>query len=237
MGIIKFSSQLFVASKEVTVHLRRALNTLTERGKNVLEKTQGLQEARRARVNDLRELLASSLDAIVVTNGKIIKFSSQLFVASKKVTVYLRRALNTLRERGKNALEETQKLQEARRTGENDLRELLASPLDAIVMTNVDHRFVSANPKALHLFGVSEKNIRQFTLDAFLLEGEIPYFDGNGLPFISREENQGECKIRRLNGNLRLADYICVANFVPFRHLFIFRNDREWAPRKRAAAG
>ena len=119
----------------------------------------------------------------------------------------------------------------------DDLRELLASSLDAIVVTNVDHRFVSANPKALHLFGVSEKNIRQFTIDAFLLDDEILYPDENGLPFISREENQGECKIRRLNGSLRLADYICVANVVPFRHLFIFSNDREWVPRKRAVAG
>ena len=237
MEITKFNSQLFGASKEVTVHLRQALNTLTERGKNVLEVTRRLQEARRTRVNDLRELLANSLDAIVVTNGKITKFSSQLSIASKEVTVHLRQALNTLTERGKNVLEVTRRLQEARRTRVNNLRELLANSLDAIVVTNGDHRLVSANPKALHLFGVSEKNIRQFTIDAFLLENEIPYFNGNGLPFISREENQGECKIKRLNGSLRLADYVCVANFVPFRHLFIFRNDREWAPRKRAAAG
>jgi hypothetical protein len=238
MEITKFNSQLFGTSKEVTVHLRQTLNTLTERGKNVLEKTRRLQEARRARVNDLRELLANSLDAIVMTNGKITKFSSQLSIASKEVTVHLlRRALNTLTERRKNVLEVTRRLQEARRTRVNDLRELLASSLDAIVVTNGDHRLVSANPKALHLFGVSEKNIRQFTIDAFLLENEILYFNGNGLPFISREENQGECKIKRLNGSLRLADYVCVANFVPFRHLFIFRNDREWAPRKRADAG
>ena len=103
-------------------------------------------------------------------------------------------------------------------------------------MTNVDRRFVAANPKALHLFGVSETNLRQFTIDAFVLESEILYFDGNGLPFISREETQGECKIRRLTGSLRIAEYIFVANFVPFRHLFIFRNDREWVFRKRAAA-
>jgi PAS domain-containing protein len=225
---VPYSSQLFVASKEATVHLRRALSTLMEQGKNVLEKTRRLTESTSRKVDDL---LASSLDAIVVTNGKITNFSSQLFVASKEATVHLRRALSTLMEQGKNVLEKTRRLQKARRARVDDL---LASSLDAIVVTNVDHRFVSANPKALHLFGVSEKNIRQFTMDVFLLEGEILYFDGNGLPFMSRAENQGECKIRRLNGSLRLAEYICVANFVPFRHLFIFRNDREWARRKRA---
>jgi hypothetical protein len=76
----------------------------------------------------------------------------------------------------------------------------------------------------------------QFTIDAFLLEGQLLYFDGNGLPFISREEKQGECQIRRLDGTLRLAEYIFVANFVPFRHLFTFRNDRKCARVKRVAA-
>jgi PAS domain-containing protein len=123
------------------------------------------------------------------------------------VTVHLRRALNTLTRQGQDALEKTRK-QEARRTKENNLRELPARSLDAIVVTNVDGRFVAANPKALHLFGVSQTNIRQFAIDTFLLEGEILYFDGNGLPFISREGNQGECKIRRLHESLRIAEFV-----------------------------
>ena len=80
---------------------------------------------------------------------------------------------------------------------------------------------------------VSEANMTQFTIDAFLLESEILYFGGNGLPFMSQKETQGECKIRRLTGSLRIAEYIFVAKFVPFRHLFIFCNDREWTPGKR----
>jgi PAS domain-containing protein len=231
--ITKFRSKLFAALEQVTAHLRRVLNTLTVRGKNVLEKTRRLQESYRA--SDLRKLLASSLDAIAATSGKITKFRSKLFAELEKVTVHLRRELSTLTGRGKNALEKTRRLQEARRARENDLRELLASSLDAIVVTNVDRRVVAANLKALHLFGVSEANIRQFTIDAFLL-GQIRYFDGNGLPFISREGKQGECQIRRLDGSLRLTEYIFVANFVPFRHLFRFRNDRECARIKRVAA-
>ena len=39
MEITKFSSQLFVALEQMAVHLRRALNTLSERGTNALEKT------------------------------------------------------------------------------------------------------------------------------------------------------------------------------------------------------
>jgi PAS domain-containing protein len=248
MEITKFSSQLSVALEQGTLHVRRSLNQLTERAKNVVEK--------------MRELLAGSLDAAVVANAKIAKFSSQLLVALKQATLHavvvvngkiaksssqllvaskqaparLRQTLEPLTERGKNVLEKTRHLQEARRARENDLRDMLASSVDAVVVTNVDRRFIAANPIALHLFGVSETNITQFTIDAFLLEGEILHLDGNGLPFISREETQGECKIRRLTGNLRIADYIFVANFVPFRHLFIFRNVREWTPRRRAAA-
>jgi len=234
--ISKFSSQFFAALKQVTGHLRRVQNSLTELAKSGIEKTQRLQEAGRARANDLRELLASSLDAIVVTRGKISKFNSQLFAALEQVTVHLRGKLNTLTKLRNSAFEKTRKLQEARHARENDLRELLASSLDAIVVTNLDRQFVAANPNALHLFGISETNIRQFTVDAFLLEGQLVYFDANGLPFISREGKHGECQIRRLDGRLRLAEYIFVANFVPFRHLFIFRNDRECARIKRAAA-
>jgi PAS domain-containing protein len=231
--IIAFSSRLFAAFEQVKAYLRRALNTLTVRGKSVLEKTRRLQESYRA--SDLRKVLASSLDAIAATSGKITKFKSQLFAALEQVTVHLRRGLSTLTGRGKNALEKTLRLEEARRARENDLRELLASSVDAIVVTNVDRRFVAASPKALHLFGVSEANIRQFTIDAFLL-GHIRYFDGTGLPFIRPEEKQGECRIRRLDGSLRLTEYIFVANILPSRHLFRFRNDRECAPRRRAAA-
>jgi PAS domain-containing protein len=164
---------------------------------------------------------------------EIAKFSSYLFVALEQATVHLRRALNTFTEHEKNVLERARRLQEARRARENDLQELLASSVDAVVASNLDRRFVAANPNALHLFGVSEANMTQFTIDAFLLESEILHFGGNGLPFISQKETQGECKIRRLTGSLRIAEYIFVANFVPFRHLLIFRNDREWTPRKR----
>jgi PAS domain S-box-containing protein len=214
MEIIKFNS-------EVTVHLRRALKTLMERGKNVLEKTRILQEAGRASVNDFPELLVSSLDAIVVT--RIIKFSSQLLVASKEVTVHLRRALNALTERGKNVLEKTRRLQEARLTRENVLRKSLADSLDAIVVTNGDRRLVYANPKALDLFGVSELNMTEFTIDTFLshcqfLKLRLKWF------VIRRDERYGKCKIRRLDGTLRVAEYILVANVVPRRYLYRFLN-------------
>ena len=231
--ITKFGPQLVAALQQVVVHVRQALNGLAEWGKTVPEKTRRLQESYRA--SKLQKVLASSLDAIVVAIHKISKFGSRLFAALQQMTVHLRRTRNTLAGRWKNARQKTRRLQEARRARESDLQELMASSVDAIVLTNADRRFVAANPRALHLFGVSEANIRHFTIDAFLL-GQIRTLEGNGLPFISREEKQGECQIRRLDGSLRLTEYMFVANFVPFRHLFRFRNERECAPRRRAAA-
>jgi PAS domain S-box-containing protein len=135
---------------------------------------------------------------------EIIKFRSQLFHVSEQVTVDLRLAQNTLR-LPRSAVDRSRRLQKALRARENDLRKLLASSPDAIVVTNVNRRFVAANPKGLNLFGVSEANLKKFTIDAFLSHGHILSFSGHGSPFIRREKRHGECKIRRLDGSLRVA--------------------------------
>src|SRR5580693_6712416 len=132
MEITKFSSQLSAALVQVLAHLWRALSTLTVRGKSVLEKTPRLQESYRA--SDLRKVLASSLDAIVVTSDKITAFRSQPFAALEQVSAHPRRALSTLTGRGKSVLEKSRRLQESYRA--SDLRKVLASSLDAIVVTS-----------------------------------------------------------------------------------------------------
>jgi PAS domain S-box-containing protein len=221
MQITKVRSQLFIRLEQVAVHLRRAQNTLSVLGESVAERTVRLQRAVRARKNGLRKLLASSLDAIRRANGTITKFGSELFL---KVKVWLRRAQNALSALGESVAEKPRRLQEALRDRENGLRKLLASSPDAIVVTNGDHRFVAANPNALQLFGVSETNIKQFTIDAFLPGGQILDFDANGLPFMKREERHGKCRIRRLDGSVRVAEYVFVANFVPLRHVSRFHD-------------
>lgn len=143
-------------------------------------------------------------------------------IALKKVTVHFQRAQKTLTRLGRSVIDRPRRLQEARRTSENDLRKLLANSLDAIVVTDGDHRLVYANPKALDLFGISELNMRKFTTDAFLshcqnLELRRKWFA------IRRNERYGKCKIRRLDGSLRVAEYIFVANFIVRRDLYSFQ--------------
>jgi PAS domain S-box-containing protein len=217
---IKFKSQAYIAWEQATVHLERVQHILASLRRGAADK---LQEARRTSENDLRKLLANSRDAIVFANGKIARFRLPLFIALKKVTVHFQRAQKTLTRLGRSVIDRPRRLREARRTSENDLRRLLANSLDAIVVTDGHHRVVSANSKALDLFGVSELNMRKFTTDTFLshfqkLELRRKWYA------IRRDERYGKCEIRRLDGSLRVAEYIFVANFIARQDLYSFQN-------------
>ncbi len=155
---------------------------------------------------------------------EITKYRSQLFAASEQAIEYLRHAQNTLTKLGRTVADKPRRLQEALHARENDLRDLLASSRDPIVVTDVGWRFVAANPQGLDLFGVSETNMRMFNIDAFIRIGQMSYLDANGSPFIGRTESHGQCTIKRLDGSLRLAEYVFAANFVPYRHLCRFGN-------------
>jgi PAS domain-containing protein len=113
---------------------------------------------------------------------------------------------------GRAVADKPGRLREALRVKENDLRDLLANFFDPVVVTDVGCRFVAANQKGLDLFGVSETNMRMFNIDAFISVGQTAYFDGNGTPFIGRTERHGQCNIKRLDGSLRAAEYMVVAN-------------------------
>jgi PAS domain S-box-containing protein len=224
MQIGKFSSELWITFRQVTVYLQGAQNTLTRLGRTVADKSRVLREALRERENSLQKLLANSLDALVVAKGKIAELRSRLFTVFRKAAARLQGAQNTLARLGRSVADKPRGLRAALRERENSLQKLLANSLDAIVVTNHHHRFVAANPRALDLFGISESNMGQFTIDAFLAYDQIRDFNGNGPPLISRKEGHGKCKIRRLDGNIRVAEYVFVANFIPLRHLSTFRD-------------
>jgi PAS domain S-box-containing protein len=217
---IKFKSQAYFALQQATVHLERAQQILARLGRVAADK---LQEARRSFENDWRKLLANSLDAIVFAKGKIAKFRLPLFIGLKKVTVHFQGAQKTLTRLGRSVIDRPRRLQEARRRSENDLRKLLSNSLDAIVVTDGNHRLVYANPKALDLFGVSELNMRKFTTDTFLSHCQNLKLRRKWFA-IRPDEKYGKCKIRRLDGSLRLAEYIFVANFIPRQDLYSFQN-------------
>jgi len=224
METIKIRSQLVAVLEPVRVYLRLAQHTLTRLGESVVDRPWALQKALGARENDLRKLLASSLDTIVVANTKIIKIRSQLVAALEPVRVYLRLAQHTVTRLGESIVDRPRALQKALRARKNDLRKLLASSLDAIVITDVGGRLITANSRALDLFGVSETNMKKFTINVFLSHGQIPYFGGHSSAFRRREGRHGECKVRRLDGSSRVAEYFFVPHFLPNRHVCRFRS-------------
>jgi PAS domain-containing protein len=147
----------------------------------------------------------------------------QLFVALEKMSVHLHRVQKTLIKLGGSVIDKPRILP-ARRTKEDDLRKFLLENFHyAIVVTNDDRRLVYANPKALDLFGVSELNMRKFAIDAFLSHCQILELRRKWF-LIRRNERYGKCKISRLDGSLRVAEYVFVANIIPRLHLYRFLN-------------
>jgi PAS domain S-box-containing protein len=237
MEITNFRSQLLIASEQVTVHVRQAQNVIAKARESVVNESRGLREAVRATRNDLRNWLKSILGAVVVFGTTITKLRSELYVALQPVMAHLRAAQNALGKLKTNVADKPRRLQEAIRARESDLPRLLESSPDAIAVVNTGLRFVAANPKALDLFGISEKNMEMFAMDPFLPRRQIlPARDDRSAPFITRKEWHGECRIRRLDGSLRIAEFIFFANYVPFLHVCMFRNDRKWQRVKKFAA-
>jgi PAS domain-containing protein len=119
-------------------------------------------------------------------------------------------------------MKEHHRLQEAFREKETYLAKLLSDSQEPVVVMNDSRRLLAANQAALSLFGISDKHRRDFTLDAFLPWGQIPWFERSGPPFLRGRERCGECQIRRLDGSVRIAEIMFHANFVPGRHLSKF---------------
>jgi len=204
--------------------LRRGQGTLTGLGRSVADKPRRLWEALRARENDVRKTLTTFRDGIRLANGKISKLRTHLYVAWGQVSARIQQGQSTLTGLGKRVIEKPRRLQKSLLMRENHLRKLLESSPDAIVVTNVEHRFVAANRKGLDLFGVSETNLRTFTIAPFLSRAQILEFQGIGSRLRKRGERHSKCEIRRLDGSLRIAEYTFVANFAPSQHVYRFRN-------------
>jgi PAS domain S-box-containing protein len=153
----------------------------------------------------------------------ITKFGSRLSIVLEGVLAYLEKAANALIRLGRTIANKPRRIKENRWARANDLRNLLASSQDAIVVTDQDRRLVAANSKALELFGISQSNMRNFSIDAFLADFELPDLDRNGSSFESREAGLNRCKmIRRLDGGLCVTECQFVASIVPRRHLYKF---------------
>jgi len=212
----RLGSEVFSASREVIVQVQMARETAATLGRTGVDKVQKLG---RESENELRRLGAGCHDAVVAIAGKIAGLGSQVSAASKQVAMKLQKAQNAVTGLARSIADKPRRMTEARWARENELRRMLASSLDATVVTDSGRRLVAANAKALELFGISEFNIRNFTLDAF-----VPNFNWSDASFESQEARLNRCKIRRLDGGLRVAECQFVAGIVPRRYLCKFLN-------------
>ncbi len=156
------------------------------------------------------------------------KITSIFFAGLNRATALVHTARTALVDLGQQAKRGHLRLQEVLREKENNLARLLADSTDPIVVTDDAHRLLAANPAALNLFGVSRGNIGNFTIDAFLTPRQVHLFERSGPPFVKGSARFGECKIRRLDGQLRSVGFVFQANFILGRHVsrFQIRHDR-----------
>jgi PAS domain-containing protein len=213
--VTRLGPQLSGASRKAIVWVQMAQGTAATLGRAGVDKVQRL---RHESENELRRLGVDCHDAIVATGGKIADLRLKVSAASRQVATRLQKAQNAVAGLARTIADKPRRMREARWSRENELRSLLASSPDAIVVTDSDRCLVAANAKALELFGISEFNMRNFTLDAF-----VPNLDWRAL-FESQEASLNRRKIRRLDGGLRVAECQFVADIVPRRHLCKFLN-------------
>jgi len=97
---------------------------------------------------------------------------------------------------------------------ENYLSRLLKDSSEPVVVTDDEHRLLAANLAALTLFGISQKNLNNFSIDAFLRHDQVHCFEREGPPFMQGPERLGECQIRPLNGKPKVVAFSFQANFL-----------------------
>jgi len=218
--ISRFEFQLSSASKRLAAPLEQAQNTVSSLGSGAVDtvRKMGL-EAR----NDLLKLQSVSRDAVAFAGGQMVKAGSHVFVATKQVEARMHLAHSSVATLVKTVVEKPRRLRDARRAKEDELRHLLSLSLDAMVVTDVKRRLVDANPKALELFGISEFNMQYFTIDTFIAHYEA-LDDASASSVSNQVQIHGRCRIRRLDGALRVAECHFVPEVVPRRHLYEFLN-------------
>jgi len=164
-----------------------------------------------------------TLDSVVSMVENVNQFTERLIIELKQIKIPLQLAHRAITKLVRGFADKRRRLRETLQARETDLRNLLTTSFDAIVITDGDRRFVAANSLALDLFGVSQRNITMFTMDAFLRDRHVVEFDESGALFTNCKEKHGECEIKSLTGSLLVAEYTFVANVVSQRHVYRFR--------------
>ena len=99
----------------------------------------------------------------------------------------------------------------------------LTDPVVPTLLSDDKHRLIEANQAALSMLGISERNIKKFTIDTFVSCPE-PAFAQLDQSLMKKQKEWHICKIRRLDGSPMVGEFTLQGNVYPGKHLSRFRN-------------
>jgi PAS domain S-box-containing protein len=111
----------------------------------------------------------------------------------------------------------------------SQLRAIYESALDAFLIADDEGRYVSANPAACALLGLSEADILGRRVADFMAPGFD--FEQAWGAFLGQGRGRGEMALLRPDGSTLAVEYSAISNVLPGRHLSILRDVSD---RKRA---
>jgi len=129
----RLGSQVWSASRKTTAQLEKAQTAAAGFGRTSAGKVQNL---RRQSENDLRKLRAGCRVAILAAGERFMELGGQVLGLRRKVTRRLRKAQDAVVGLGRSIADKPRRMRELRLTRENELRTLLASSPDAVVVTD-----------------------------------------------------------------------------------------------------
>ena len=90
---------------------------------------------------------------------------------------------------------------------------------NAIIIADDARCCIAANPAARRLTGTTKKRLHQLRLDDFVAEADRETFEIGWETFLRTGHKQGEFKLSRPDGQIRIIEYRAQANMLPGQHL------------------
>jgi PAS domain S-box-containing protein len=219
MKTIAFGSQLSAVIKQLSFHHQRLQNRLIRVRRSAADAFRHLDGACHEVIGKLQKICGA---ARLGMNREIPKLVFRLYFTLEQAALLFEKAQHSFTKWAKKVGDERSRSRARRSPTEVHLWNLTAASQVAAILTDSGGRLTAANPKALDLLGVSESNVRNFSIDAFLVRDGIGDFAKSSLRVKRRRERRGQCKIRRLDGRVSRVEYIAVCDIFPYRHLYKF---------------
>jgi PAS domain S-box-containing protein len=117
---------------------------------------------------------------------------------------------------------ERERVEDALRASEAQLRAIFTSTLDAIVVADNDGRYVDCNPAAEELFGASRSSLLGRSVRDFA--AEPAGVDAAWDEFLRKGTATGSFRLARPDGGEREVEFSATANVMPGRHVSVLRD-------------